>query len=187
MVTRAELQSLIKKVEVIDHTNEKGEEKKVIKRVNRQDYRGNGRWLFPSELGHDGHLGFIYVIHDCLEDKYYLGKKQYFGTGKANKGIISNWQWYISSSKELSASIQTHGEEAFEFIVLEEYRTKGTLSYAETWSLMYVETPSNQDRWYNKLVNGVSWTCREKITQRHKDRLQMVLDKKEFIHEVVSP
>jgi hypothetical protein len=82
-----------------------------------------------------------------------------------------NWRWYISSSKELSASVKNFGKEGFEFIAIEQYHSKGTLSYAESWSLLHVEAPYRQDKWYNLLINKVSWAVKEPITERHKQRL----------------
>lgn len=183
MVTRAELLAMIKEVKV----QSPGEENIVRaprKRTKRSDFEGNGHWLFPEELGHNGAFGFIYVIRSLVTGKLYLGKKHYVGHGKQNKGVVSNWQWYVSSSKELSAAIQEQGKGSFEFIAIEEYQTRGGLSYAETWSLMFVEAPSRQDRWYNKLVNGVSWNSKEHITARHKARLSMIINDEEFTVEV---
>jgi hypothetical protein len=149
-------------------------EGKVGSRVDPTKYRGNGHWQFDEPLGTDKQVGFIYVIRDILNEKLYLGKKQFKGLGRENKGEDSNWRWYISSSKELSASIKTNGKDSFEFVAIEQYRSKGAVSYAETWSLMHVESPVNRHMWYNLLVNKVSWVVKEPITQKHKDRLHMM-------------
>ena len=146
-------------------------EGKVGSRVDSTKYGKNGHWDFDEELGMKGFVGFIYVIVDKNNNKIYLGKKQFKGAGKLNKGQESNWRWYISSSKELSAAIKNYGKEGFEFIAIEQYRTKGMVSYAEVWSLMFVESPYRQDKWYNLLVNKVSWTVKEPISERHKRRL----------------
>lgn len=189
MVTRAELNALIKPIQVAPNEESQKQEEIVkpqrIKRVKRADYSGNGHWIFPEEMGHDGNIGFIYVIHNLTDDRLYLGKKQYVGAGKLNKGVVSNWQWYTSSSKELSADIARLGKDCFEFIAIEEYETKGSLSYAETWSLMVAEIPSNRDRWYNRLVNGVSWKCKESISDRHKERLVRII-RGESLEETIN-
>jgi len=150
-------------------------EGKVGSRVDPTKYRGNGHWQFSEELGGREYTGFIYVIHDTRENKLYLGKKQFRCTGKLNKGQDSNWRWYISSSKELSDSIKAHGKGNFVFYALEQYRSKGALSYAESWSLFHVEAPVNRHVWYNVLINKVSWKVTEKITERHKDRLYNIM------------
>lgn len=142
--------------------------------VDPTKYRGNGHWQHDTPLGIPGYVGFIYCIRDVMNEKLYLGKKQFRGLGKENKGEDSNWRWYISSSKELSESIRRNGKNHFEFVAIEQYKTKATLSYAETWSLMHVESPFRRDKWYNLLVNKVSWVTKEPITQKHKDRLRMM-------------
>jgi hypothetical protein len=147
-------------------------EGKVGSKVNREDYgTWNGHWDFPDKLDPASYTGFIYIIADNNNRKLYLGKKQYKGTGKLNKGLESNWRWYISSSKELSEQVKLYGKENFDFIAIEQYKSKGALSYAETWSLMRVEAPSNRSVWYNLLVNKVSWVVKEPVTELHKERL----------------
>lgn len=126
------------------------------------------------------------MIRDCLADKLYLGKKQFKGRGALNKGQESNWMWYTSSSKELNERIKTCGKDNFEFIAIEQYVPVGTLSYAETWSLMHVESPTNRDKWYNLLVNKVSWPVKVPISERHKKRLSMVINNEPFIMEYVG-
>ena len=154
-------------------------EGKVGSKVNRTDYSRNGHWDFEQRMGDSDKLGFIYLIRNKISGRCYIGKKFYRGTGKQNKGLETNWPWYISSSKELAADIKTLGKDYFEFICIEEYKTKGALSWAETWSIVYVEAPSNQTKWYNLLINKVSWVVKEPITNRHKERLNIVINIKE--------
>jgi hypothetical protein len=155
-------------------------EGKVGSRVDPADYRGSGHWRFVEEMGSDGYIGFIYVIVDLNNHKLYLGKKNYTtlklieGTTRRQK-VDMNWRWYISSSKELAATVKNFGKEDFRFICIEQYKSKGALSYSETWSLMFAETPSNQHLWYNRLVNKVSWVVKEPVTERHKSRLSRII------------
>ena len=109
-------------------------------------------------------------------DKFYLGKKLYRGTGVINSGKESNWKSYISSSKYLQTHINNRPKEEFSFLCLDEYRRKGTLAYAETWTLCYVEAPTS-DRWLNKRIEAISWKVSEPISQKHKDRLQAIICK----------
>ena len=134
----------------------------------------NGHWSFPEAMGQNDEVGFIYVIKDNYLDRYYLGKKLYYGMGKLNKGKESNWKKYTSSSKVLNELIKYRPKEEFEFICLEQYKTKGILSYSETWSLCFVEAPTNKN-WYNTLIEKVSWPVKEAITNRHKERLNSIL------------
>lgn len=152
-------------------------EGKIGSHVDPTKYRGNGHWEWDEEpLGSKGFTGFIYVIHDVMNAKLYLGKKQFVGAGKLNKGQDSNWRWYISSSKELSESVKINQKENFRFIAIEQYKSKGALSYAETWSLLYAQTPVHRHKWYNVLINKISWSVKEPPTQRHKERLRNIMD-----------
>lgn len=132
----------------------------------------NGHWLFPEQLG-DG-VGFIYVIRDNILQRFYLGKKTFRGAGKLNYGKESNWKRYTSSSNTIGTLLKERPREEFDFIVLETYKARGALSYAETWTLCLVEAPTNVT-WYNTRIEKVSWPVKEMITQRHKMRLQMAI------------
>jgi len=134
----------------------------------------NGHWDFPEQMGVG--VGFIYVIFDRYLQRAYLGKKSYYGAGVLNKGVESNWRKYTSSSKTLKELLAERPREEFEFICLEQYNTKGTLSYSETWSLCHVEAPTSKI-WYNHLIGKVSWNVREPITLRHKERLTTILER----------
>lgn len=121
-------------------------------------------------------VGFIYVIYDTVLNRAYLGKKQFYGTGRLNNGQESNWKKYTSSSKLLNELLKHRPKEEFEFICIEQYRTKGTLSYSETWSLCLVEAPTRKE-WYNTLIEKVTWPVREPITNRHKERLNKIIQR----------
>jgi len=153
-------------------------EGKIGGRVSRKDYDElpNGHWHFEEDMrSKPKAVGFIYIIKDIAERRLYLGKKSYVGAGKKNKGVESNWKWYISSSKLLSASIKENGKDNFEFYCVEEYCTKGGLSFAETWSLCSVEALNEGSIWYNGLIGKVSWKVKEAVTERHKKRLTQII------------
>ncbi len=135
---------------------------------------GNGHWEFPEQMGINK-VGFIYVIFDSILNRGYLGKKLYYGMGKLNKGKESNWKTYASSSKLLKELLKERPKEEFRFICIEEYTTKGTLSYSETWSLCLIEAPTSY-QWYNTLIEKVSWPVKEQISNRHKERLNKIVE-----------
>jgi hypothetical protein len=135
----------------------------------------NGHWSFPEKMDKDNYVGFIYVIKDTYLERLYLGKKLYSSFGKVTRGQESNWKKYLSSSKVLAEHFKERPKSEFEFICIEQYQTKGTLSYSETWSLCFVEAPTNKT-WYNTLIEKVSWNVKEKITDRHKERLNKILN-----------
>jgi len=130
----------------------------------------NGHWQFPEQMGKGA--GFTYLIHDKVLDKFYIGKKYY----RTSKGIETNWRKYTSSSNIINLLIEESSKEGFDFYCLEQYKTRGTVSYSETWSLCLVEAPTTS-RWYNRQIERVSWNVKEMITQRHKDRLASILNK----------
>jgi hypothetical protein len=137
----------------------------------------NGHWKFPEQMGSIDKTGFIYVIRDNYMGRFYLGKKSYRGSGKLNKGVESKWRTYTSSSNTMKEMFDNRDIKDFDFIVLEEYSAKGALSYAETWSLCLVEAPTTPE-WYNKRIEAISWSVRERVTERHKERLQLTIEGK---------
>lgn len=136
----------------------------------------NGHWEFPEQMGAKEYVGFIYVIYDTVLDRAYLGKKQFYGTGQINKGKDSNWKRYTSSSKVLNSLLQVRPRDEFDFICIEQYKTKGTLSYSESWSLCIAEAPTS-NVFYNTLIEKVTWNVKERITDRHKERLASILER----------
>jgi len=147
--------------------------KKVSSRYN------NGHWHFPEQMGSLEYVGFIYLIRDTELNRFYLGKKSYRSASKANKGAESNWRSYLSSSRLLAEMFAERPKEEFDFICLEQYKTKGTLSYSETWSLCLVEAPTSKI-WYNTLIEKVSWNVKEPISDRHKERLAKAIRLEKF-------
>lgn len=132
----------------------------------------NGHWQFPEQMGGAQYAGFVYVIMDAYMKRAYLGKKNYFS--RVNKNASSDWKDYISSSKLLQELLKFRPKDEFDFIVLEQYKAAGALAYAETWSLCYAETPTSEN-WYNKRIEKISWSVKEGITNRHKERLNDII------------
>ena len=147
----------------------------VRQRVDKSLLGPNGHWRFDVKMHSGGHVGFVYLIHDLVTDMMYIGKKHYAGAGKKNKGVTSNWMWYTSSCAALAESIKVNGKDQFIYYVLDEYVMRGSLGFAETWSLMAVQAPANRDKWYNMLVNKVSWRVKESISEKHKFRLSEII------------
>lgn len=121
----------------------------------------NGHWKFPESMGVG--CGFVYLIRDHVLERFYIGKK-FYGTARVN------WKYYKTSSTLMAELFKERPHEEFEFICLEQYKTRGTVSYAETWTLCFVEAPTTK-MFYNTRIEKVSWNVKEPITERHKDRL----------------
>ena len=139
--------------------------------TSKSKNKDNGHWSFPEQLDHENAFGFIYLIKNINTGMMYIGKKIFRGTGKINKGKPSNWRVYTSSSKDINNMIEEIGIDSFEFHVLEQYYTRGGLSWAETWSQCFVEVPTNNHIWYNRFIDKVQWRSSEVVSLRHRKRL----------------
>lgn len=116
--------------------------------------------------------GFIYVAYDTILDRAYLGKKKYV-TSKGGQRDRQAWKSYVSSSSTVIGLKERSKTNDFLFICLEQYRASGALAYAETWSLCHVDAPLSE-QWYNKRIEGIAWKVKERVTERHKSRLEVV-------------
>lgn len=88
--------------------------------------------------------GFVYVIYNHIDKKYYIGKKTFRHGGKKSyrrngkrvpnykHGTENDWKTYTGSSEELNAAIKEHGKENFSFVMLRLFKTRGGLSYMES-------------------------------------------------------
>lgn len=140
-----------------------------------------GHWSnFPPGLNPEKAVGFVYLIVNLDTNQKYIGKKFFRGRGKANKGQESNWKTYTSSSKTVNEMIETLGKSRFRFIIIEQYFTLGGLSWAETWSQVQVEVPSNNDEWLNRFIDKVTWKSSESVSKQHKRRLASWIKKFPF-------
>jgi hypothetical protein len=140
-------------------------------RKSRYTEEPNGHWDFPELMNQKNCFGFIYLIRNKVNGRAYIGSKQYVSTKGKVKGQETTWRSYTSSSKELVIDVKQYGLNNFDFVCLEEYHKRGTLGYAEAWTMMHVECFVNQDRWYNGYMEAVTWKVSERITERHKQRL----------------
>lgn len=139
-----------------------------------------GLWFCTGDLDPESADGFVYIIIDLDTNRKYIGKKNFRGKGKLNKGKPSDWKKYVSSSKYLKALIAEKGIERFRFAILEQYYTTGGLSFAETWSQVVCETPSKNDEFMNRFIDKVTWKVTEGVTARHKKRLREYLKRYPF-------
>lgn len=136
----------------------------------------NGLWDFPEEMGTKGYSGFIYIIRDEIERKFYLGKKL-FTAQVQGRTMESEWRKYKSSNTHLKLLLASDAvvKNDISFFCLEQYKSRGALAYAETWSLCHVEAPTKEE-WLNKRVEKIAWKVTEGITDRHKQRLYDIVN-----------
>lgn len=137
-----------------------------------------GHWYCPGlNLDPERAVGFIYLIIEKDTNRKYIGKKNFRGTGKKNKGVQSNWRTYCSSSEYLKKLIKERGEENFLFFILDQYYTVGGLSFAETWTQVICECPSKNEEFMNRFIDKVTWKVTEPVTERHRSKLRSLLKK----------
>jgi hypothetical protein len=143
-----------------------------------------GHWNFyPRNFEPDIAVGFIYMIVDKDTHEKYIGRKWFRGRGKFNKGVESAWRQYTSSSTEINRRIMEKSKDRFDFIIIEQYSTIGGLAFAEVWSQVFCETPSNNSEFMNRLIDKISWKVTEPVTDRHKRRLAQYRKKYPFPKE----
>ena len=130
-------------------------------------------------MGGKGYHGFVYLIRDPIIKRFYLGKKNYLSKSRKTYNQETDWRTYITSSKLMKEVWQHRPIEEFEFICLEQYKTKGTLRWAETWTLCHVEAPMSTT-WYNTRIEGIAWKIKEPISERHRMRLKQALNFEEM-------
>jgi hypothetical protein len=134
----------------------------------------NGHWRYFKQMREDkAYVGFIYAIYDKALLRFYIGKKNYFSTGKATFGRESDWKRYKSSSSTIAAHLKERPAEEFLYICLGEYKTKSGLAWAETWSLVTLKAPFREDV-YNKRIEEITWKVTEDVAPHHIERLNLI-------------
>lgn len=134
-------------------------------------------WEYSSAPNPDSAAGFVYLIVNEPENRMYIGRKFYRVRRGRRKGKHHLWGAYTSSSRQLNEDIRRLGKDNFKFYILEEYDTLGGLSWAETWSLCRVRVPEENDLWYNRRIEKVAWASPEQVTERHRRRLDYLVNK----------
>lgn len=130
-------------------------------------------WIYQGELFKPEQIGdavgFVYVIVNLKTDKRYIGKKLFTfaktrgplkgKTRKRRSRIMSDWESYYGSNKELQADVDELGAENFSRTILTLCKTKGLCSYYEIKHIIESEALL-RDNFYNQWVS-----C--KITRSH--------------------
>ena len=150
--------------------------------VDKTKLLENGHWLFDEPMGGPEYIGFVYALRNKADGTMYLGQKLFRSQGKLTMGQESNWKYYFTSNKMIDATVRylqqnkLSPQSVFDLVCLEQYKTKGCLSFAETYILCMAEVPCNRKLFHNTLINGVSWPCnKEQLTDRMKLRLRQFL------------
>lgn len=121
------------------------------------------------------YFGFIYLIYCKATKRFYIGKKQFHSVsrktvpGKKRKQVTvkeSDWLTYQSSSQYVKADIKELGEKEFEFYIVQVYKTKAGMSYAEAnlmhkQDVMYKMLDSKFRLYYNANIPAVRFVTKE--------------------------
>lgn len=104
------------------------------------------------------YIGFVYQITNLLNNKKYIGKKNfYFSKTKQVKGkkkrikVESDWKTYYGSNKELQEDVNKNGEENFRRDILMLCKSKGEFGYYEA-KLQFENNVLERDDYYNTWI-----------------------------------
>lgn len=119
----------------------------------------NGETISTNESAKysDGFFGFIYIIEDKLNNRRYIGKKDFFSSTRyknKNKEVAeSDWLYYTGSNDVLNAIIKQHGVGIIERRIISRFTTRKHLDFAEV-EYMFTLGVLRDDRWYNTNIAG---------------------------------
>lgn len=137
-----------------------------------------GHWFTLEPFSPEGLHGFVYSIYNQPDDKYYIGKKNFFHGGKKNYkrngvkvpnyryGTQTNWKSYTGSSAELNLDMAKHGKENFLFTILRLYETRGGLSYGEAniqhkLDVLTMKGDNDEAKFYNGNIAAIKYIPKE--------------------------
>lgn len=120
----------------------------------------------PDETGLDKLAGFVYTITNNITGCTYVGKKYFWhirhrklkGQRKKKRYINdSGWRDYTGSSDELNEDIAKYGIENFTFRIVEIFRTRREVDYAELklqveLDVLYAKDEKGEYKYYNKNI-----------------------------------
>lgn len=118
-----------------------------------------GHWDISrvGEFDPADYFGFVYLIHDIVTQKKYIGRKQFASkrrvkrAGKKRRVVKiseSDWKSYSGSSENLNKDISTLGKDRFIFTIVHLCQGKRDLGYFE------VSEQFERDVLRSKLPNG---------------------------------
>ncbi len=120
-------------------------------------------WIFEGEPLTEipeGIQGFVYLIEDTINGKFYLGKKNFLlmRTKQVNKKkkkikVESDWQTYYGSNEELQNIVAANDPEKFTRTILRLCKTRSEMSYWETKLQFHYDVLLKPEKWYNSWIS----------------------------------
>lgn len=147
-----------------------------------------GHWNSPLKLNPEKWFGFIYCIENKTTNQFYLGKKQFWHGGKKKSrtyGKPMAWKNYTGSSSTLNSDIDKYGKINFEFDMIDLYKTKGGLYYAEAYLQMLSDSMTeylsdgSTPRFYNRQIAAIRFVPKEPPSKKTKSFISKI--KKRYI------
>jgi len=136
-----------------------------------------GHWNYNCKVDLDKWFGFVYCIENKTTNQFYIGKKQLKHGGKKKSktyGKPMPWKTYTGSSTILNHDIKKYGKENFRFDIVDFYRTKGGLYYAEAYLQMLSDSMTEYlpdevtPRFYNRQIAAIRFVPKEYPTKKTK-------------------
>lgn len=124
--------------------------------------------------------GFVYLITDLVNGKMYVGKKNFSGKrklkgAKRRSTVLSDWEKYFGSNKEIKELVKSDGPQRFKREILSIHDLQRDVNFCEIreqWKRDVLEAvDENGERiYYNENINGkhfpylvIGWQDRSKI------------------------
>lgn len=145
------------------------------------------QWLYNGQEVVDtpeGVIGFVYMIHNLLDGRKYIGKKLLTFSSTKYKTVVlksglkkkkkiksqvqSDWLTYFGSSEELKKDVETLGADNFRREVLHYCKTKAECSYVEMKLQCQYDVLLKPTEFYNAFVGG-------KIHRNHLKHLHAII------------
>ncbi|XAO54270.1 GIY-YIG homing endonuclease [Yersinia phage vB_YenM_P778] len=142
-----------------------------------------GHWTsLCGEIDSSQYFGFVYMVYCHETHRFYIGKKQFNSVsrktvaGKKRKQVTvkeSDWMKYQTSSQYVKEDIEKFGTDKFDFWILQAYKTKSGLSYAESnlmhkQDVMYRMLDSKYRLFYNANIAAVRFVTKEFYEEPNK-------------------
>lgn len=135
-----------------------------------------GHWEYPYKFDPEDWFGFVYCIENKSTNQFYIGKKQLYHRGKKKSrtyGKEMSWRTYVGSSEIVKADIKLYGKNSFKFEIVDFYKTKGGLYYAEAYLQMLSDSMTEYKsnglpRFYNRQIAAIRFVPKEVPTKRTK-------------------
>ena len=143
----------------------------------------------------DEYFGFIYIIESVIDDKKYIGKKQYHKSAGRVPGCsgkitdrksdkwkdhcwkCNDWEFYTGSNRKLNAHIKQLGKENFRFEIIRQCRSRGSLHYAEIEeqvkrNVLKSKLPNGDYEYFNGQIAGIKFRPPEEVSDKTISKIQ---------------